>query len=99
MGGNAVIARLRSMGRKDAAGPEVRRYNGQMLSGELGQEFDLLMSVPEIHGDSGGRTAIVSVRPVQACLTDVSDILLAAWLPSRHFGQMAASRASRGPRF
>jgi 2-polyprenyl-3-methyl-5-hydroxy-6-metoxy-1,4-benzoquinol methylase len=56
VGGHAVIATFALDGPKKCSGLEVRRYNGQMLAGELGPQFDLLKSVPEIHvTPSGGR--------------------------------------------
>jgi SAM-dependent methyltransferase len=56
VGGHAVIATFALDGPEKCSGLEVRRYNGQMLAGELGPRFDLLKSVPEIHvTPSGGR--------------------------------------------
>jgi hypothetical protein len=56
VGGHAVIATFALDGPEKCSGLEVRRYNGQMLAGELGPQFDLLKSVPEIHvTPSGGR--------------------------------------------
>ena len=48
-GGHAVLATFALDGPEKCSGLEVRRYNGQMLAGELGPQFDLLKSVPELH--------------------------------------------------
>jgi 2-polyprenyl-3-methyl-5-hydroxy-6-metoxy-1,4-benzoquinol methylase len=56
VGGHAVIATFALDGPEKCSGLEVRRYNGQMLAGELGPQFDLLKSVSEIHvTPSGGQ--------------------------------------------
>ena len=55
VGGHAVIATFALDGPETCSGLEVRRYNGQMLAGELGPQFDLLKSVPEIHVTPSGR--------------------------------------------
>jgi 2-polyprenyl-3-methyl-5-hydroxy-6-metoxy-1,4-benzoquinol methylase len=58
MGGHAVIATFALDGPKKCSGLEVRRYDGQMLAAELGPQFDLLKSVPEMHVTPlGGRQA------------------------------------------
>ena len=54
--GHAVIATFALDGPEKCSGLEVRRYDGQLLAGELGPQFDLLKSVPEMHvSPSGGR--------------------------------------------
>lgn len=56
VGGYAVIATFALDGPEKCSGLEVRRYNGQMLARELGRQFDLLKSIPEMHvTPSGGR--------------------------------------------
>ena len=54
VGGHVVIATFALDGPEKCSGLEVRRYNGQMLAGELGPHFDLLKSVPEIHVTPSG---------------------------------------------
>jgi 2-polyprenyl-3-methyl-5-hydroxy-6-metoxy-1,4-benzoquinol methylase len=49
VGGHAVIATFALDGPEKCSGLEVRRYDGQMLAAELGPQFDLLKSVPEMH--------------------------------------------------
>ena len=49
VGGHAVIATFALDGPEKCSGLEVHRYDGPMLSAELGSQFALLKSVPEIH--------------------------------------------------
>ena len=53
-GGHAVIATFALDGPAKCSGLEVRRYDGQTLAAELGPQFDLLKSVPEMHVTPGG---------------------------------------------
>lgn len=56
LGGHAVIATFALDGPEKCSGLAVQRYSGRTLAGELGSQFDLLRSVPEIHvTPSGGR--------------------------------------------
>jgi 2-polyprenyl-3-methyl-5-hydroxy-6-metoxy-1,4-benzoquinol methylase len=48
-GGHAVIATFALDGPEKCSGLEVRRYGGRALAAELGPQFDLLKSVPEMH--------------------------------------------------
>ena len=49
VGGHAVIATFALDGLQKCSGLEVRRYDGQTLAAELGPQFNLLKSVPEVH--------------------------------------------------
>ena len=49
VGGHAVIATFALDGPEKCSGLEVRRYDGQTLAAELGPQFNLLKSVPEMH--------------------------------------------------
>ena len=49
VGGHLIIATFALDGPEKCSGLEVRRYDGQKLSSELGPRFDLLRSVPELH--------------------------------------------------
>jgi SAM-dependent methyltransferase len=49
VGGHAVIATLALDGPEKCSGLEVRRYDGSALAAELGPQFHLLKSVPELH--------------------------------------------------
>jgi SAM-dependent methyltransferase len=48
-GGHAVIATFALDGPEKCSGLEVRRYDGLALAAELGRQFRLLKSVPELH--------------------------------------------------
>lgn len=48
-GGHAVIATFALDGPEKCSGLEVRRYDGRALAAELGRQFRLLKSVPELH--------------------------------------------------
>ena len=49
VGGHAVIATFALDGPEKCSGLEVRRYDGNALAAELGPQFRLLKSVPELH--------------------------------------------------
>lgn len=49
LGGHAVIGTFALDGPEKCSGLEVQRYGGQKLAAELGSQFDLLKSVPEMH--------------------------------------------------
>jgi len=49
VGGHVVIATFALDGPEKCSGLAVRRYDGQTLAAELGPQFDLLKSVPEMH--------------------------------------------------
>jgi len=49
VGGHVVIATFALDGPAKCSGLAVRRYDGQTLAAELGPQFNLLKSVPEIH--------------------------------------------------
>ncbi len=49
VGAHAVIATFALDGPEKCSGLEVRRYDGGTLAEELGPEFQLLKSVPELH--------------------------------------------------
>ena len=48
-GGFVVIATFAPDGPERCSGLEVRRYDGHALAEELGTQFDLLRTVPEVH--------------------------------------------------
>jgi SAM-dependent methyltransferase len=48
-GGHAVIATFALDGPEKCSGLEVRRYDGLALAAELGRQFRLVKSVPELH--------------------------------------------------
>jgi 2-polyprenyl-3-methyl-5-hydroxy-6-metoxy-1,4-benzoquinol methylase len=48
-GGLAIIATFAPDGPERCSGLAVRRYDGQALAAELGTQFTLLKSVPEVH--------------------------------------------------
>ncbi len=54
-GGHAVIATFALDGPERCSGLAVRRYDGYALAAELGPQFDLLKSVPEVHVTPAGR--------------------------------------------
>jgi 2-polyprenyl-3-methyl-5-hydroxy-6-metoxy-1,4-benzoquinol methylase len=49
VGGHVVIGTFALDGPEKCSGLEVRRYDGQKLAAELGPQFDLLKSAPEMH--------------------------------------------------
>jgi 2-polyprenyl-3-methyl-5-hydroxy-6-metoxy-1,4-benzoquinol methylase len=49
VGGHAVIATFALDGPEKCSGLEVRRYDGSALAAELGPQFRLLKTVPELH--------------------------------------------------
>jgi hypothetical protein len=49
VGGHAVIGSFALDGPEKCSGLEVQRYDGPMLATELGPQFTLLKSEPEIH--------------------------------------------------
>jgi hypothetical protein len=49
VGGHAVIATFALDGPEKCSGLEVRRYDGNALAAEVGPQFRLLKSVPELH--------------------------------------------------
>ena len=49
VGGHAVIATFALEGPEKCSGLEVRRYDGSALAKELGPQFRLLKSIPELH--------------------------------------------------
>ena len=49
IGRHAVIATFALDGPEKCSGLEVHRYDGQALAAELGPQFSLLKSVPEVH--------------------------------------------------
>jgi SAM-dependent methyltransferase len=56
VGGHAVIATFALDGPEKCSGLEVRRYDGRTLAAELGPQFELRKSVPEMHETPwGGR--------------------------------------------
>jgi len=54
VGGHAIIATFALDGPERCSGLDTRRYEGQTLAAELGQQFELLKSVPEMHVTPGG---------------------------------------------
>lgn len=55
VGGYAVIGSFAPDGPQKCSGLEVRRYDGPMLAGELGLQFTLLKSEPEMHMTPWGK--------------------------------------------
>src|ERR1035441_7105127 len=55
VGGHAVIGSFALDGPEKGSGLEVRRYDGPMLAVELGPQFSLLKSEPEIHVTPWGK--------------------------------------------
>jgi len=49
VGGHLIIATFALDGPEKCSGLEVRRYDGQALAAELGPQFSLLKSLPEMH--------------------------------------------------
>ena len=49
VGGHVVMATFALDGPEKCSGLAVRRYDGQTLAAELGPQFNLLKSVPEMH--------------------------------------------------
>jgi SAM-dependent methyltransferase len=54
-GGHAVIATFALDGPSQCSGLDVVRYDGELLARELGDEFELLRSVPETHVAPSGK--------------------------------------------
>jgi SAM-dependent methyltransferase len=55
-GGHAIIATFSPEGPPKCSGLDVRRYDGPALAAEIGPEFELLKSVPEVHTTPWGNT-------------------------------------------
>jgi SAM-dependent methyltransferase len=55
VGGHAVIGSFALDGPQKCSGLEVQRYDGPMLAAELGPQFGLLKSEPEIHVTPWGK--------------------------------------------
>jgi hypothetical protein len=55
MGGHAVIGSFALDGPQKCSGLEVQRYDGPTLAAELGLQFVLLKSEPEIHVTPWGK--------------------------------------------
>ncbi len=55
LGGHAIIATFAPDGPQKCSGLEIRQYDGPTLAVELGEQFKLLKTVPEVHSTPWGQ--------------------------------------------